>query len=89
MVQTLTIPHPAAAPVHRAAYVVSGGPTYHHPAMVHPSVPSIAAATYGHIPHPTLVPSRHTALPFTNLDTGVDMMNEEEFYRAQNKLHQR
>jgi hypothetical protein len=56
---------------------------------VHPSVPSFAAAPYGHIPHPTLVPTRHTALPFANLDAGVGMMNEEEFYKAKIKLQER
>lgn len=85
----MAVPHPVA-PVHRATYVVSAGPTYHHhPALVHPSVPSFAAAPYGHIPHPTLVPTRHTALPFANLEAGVGMMNEEEFYKAKIKLQER
>lgn len=85
----MAMQHPAAA-VHRAAYVVSAAPTYHphHPTLVHPTVPSLAA-TYGHISHPGLVPSRHNALPFTNLDVGGGMMNEEEFYRMKKKFQER
>lgn len=92
--QPMAVPVPAAvtlAPVHRPAYVVSASTVAHsyhpHHALVHPTVPGIPA-TYGHLSHPALVPTRHT-LPFAALETNVGMMNEEEFYRAKMKLQER
>ena len=86
MVPTMGMPHPGV-PVHRA-YLMSAGPAYHHP-IVHPSVPSMTAAAYPHIPHPTLVPARHPTIPFPNRDAGLGLfMNEEEFYRAKKKLQE-
>lgn len=86
MVQPMAVPVPAA-PIHRPTYVVPATRTYQpHHSIVHPMVPAIAAP-YGHIAHPALVPTRH-ALPFSNMEPGM-MMNEEEFYRAKKKLHER
>lgn len=94
MVQPVAVPVPAAVSltsVHRPAYVVPAstvGHSYHpHHALVHPTIPGIAA-TYGHLTHPALVPPRHT-LPFAALETDGGMMNEEEFYRAKMKLQER
>ncbi|XP_046854784.1 E3 ubiquitin-protein ligase RBBP6-like isoform X2 [Xenia sp. Carnegie-2017] len=84
ILQPMAVPLHVATPLHRPTFVVPA-PSFHHTSLVHPTVPAIPSPFGHHIAHSAMLPpTRH---PFANLNAG--MMNEEEFYRAKQKLQER